>query len=509
MEQDAGKKGKHSLALNLLDEMDTIVYVCDVETQELLYANKSAVQQSRMKGDYHGCTCYNYMYGRDKICRDCQLRQLTEGGHQELVHHDEVGGRYLNIDKKGVMWEGRLACAHFINDVTNKKHSEKALAAEKEAEAKAAFASSVSHDMRTPLNGILGFTELAIDTEHGEQREAYLQKIQQTGRFMLSLINDTLDFSKLEAGGFQLEPHEIDIHDMLDGVLTPIRENADRKGVQFLEEAGNCHFGRVRVDALKLQKIILNLLSNAVKYTPEGGKVTLAVEGPGEYEGGANCHICVHDTGMGMSKDFLPTLFQPFAQAKIKRPRGEQGTGLGMAIVKKLVDLLEGQILVESELGRGTRIDVYLTLEECGKAQRKVVSKSKVSRSLAGKKVLLAEDNELNRELLQHLLAARGLEVVAVEDGQQAVAAYAESGKAEYAAVLLDMFMPVMNGCEAARAIRAMSRGDAQSVPIVALSGATEEQDLKDSAEAGMNAHLPKPIEINTLMARLEEFVKE
>ena len=501
------KNETQDLMADLLENMDTIVYVCDVETQELLYANKAARVHSKRHGDYAGHTCYDYMFGHSGLCADCQLRKMKLGTRQELIRHDMRDDTYLNIEKKGVDWHGRLACAHFLSDVTDRKRNEKILAAEHEMAAKAAFISNVSHEMRTPLNGILGFTELAMRT-NGQKREEYLEKIRTTGRFMLSLINETLDLSKIASGKLEMEPENINIDSLLDTVVVAAHANAEIKQVNFRIKLENMRFQDVYIDQLKLQKVLMNLLSNAIKYTPAGGTVTLSMEGPLDFGDGYNCHIIVADNGIGMDANFLPKLFQPFAQERTKLTRTLEGTGLGMAIVKQLVEVLGGRIDVESEKSKGTRFDLWLTLPPGQKQQPGTEVHMHSYPQLAGKTILLCEDNEINRELMENLLLMQKAKVIAVADGQQGIEAFAQSALGSIAAVLMDMRMPIMDGIKATRAIRAMSRADAQQVPILGLSGDGEMDDRQRARTAGMTDYLLKPVAVHELFGRLSELIQ-
>ena len=485
--------------LELLEDMDTIVYVCDVETQELLYANRAAVKNSQQQGSYSGHTCYNYMFGKKCVCEDCQLKHLQLNGKQELVRHDSDSDRYLNIEKKGISWYGHFACAHFINDVTEKKRNERMLAMERETSAKAAFVSNVSHDMRTPLNGILGFTELAMQSKGDDKREEYLEKIRTTGKFMLNLINETLDLSKITSGKLEMEPENCNIQNVLDTIVVSAYANAEVKGVNFVTELADMYFTDVYVDVLKLQKIILNLLSNAVKYTPKGGSVTMIMEGPQDFGNGHNCHIAIIDTGLGIDKDFLPHLFEPFAQERSKVTRKIEGTGLGMAIVKQLVDLLDGKITVDSEPGKGTRFDLWLNLPP-GMETADGDTIGNNYHELAGMKVMLCEDNEINREMVYNLLAVYGIEVISAADGQKGVAIFANSPKDSIDVILMDVRMPIMDGLQATRAIRAMSREDARYVPIFGLTGDVDEASVENAKAAGMDECLPKPVDIPKML---------
>ncbi len=499
--------------MELLEEMDTLVFVCDAETHELVYANRAARENSLTKGAFEGHTCHSYMFGKCNACADCQLKSLQLGSRQELIRHIEDGDRYLQIEKKGVSWHGRLSCAHFISDVTAKKQNEKLLAAERENNARAAFVTNVSHDMRTPLNGILGFTDMAIHSAGEEKKAEYLEKIQNTGKFMLSLINDTLDFSKISNGKWELEPERTNVQEMLEGVLTPIASNAQLNHVNFVLELDKMHFQEVLIDSLKMQKILLNLLSNAVKFTPADGTVTLSIEGPGDFGSNCSCHITVSDTGIGMEPDFLPKLFTPFSQERNAKTKKIKGTGLGMAIVKQMVNLMEGRIEVQSSPGKGTRFDLWLPWPACKPSSDSAENGNDTVKSpaniLHGHTVLVCDDDDLNREIAGTLLEHHGMNILYASDGSEAVSMFSTSPPGSIHSILMDVHMPVMDGCEAAQAIRDLSREDARSVPIFALSGDGEEQDIQRSIQSGMTGHLTKPIEPQLLYSTLAKALSE
>jgi CheY-like chemotaxis protein/two-component sensor histidine kinase len=348
----------------------------------------------------------------------------------------------------------------------------------------------------------LGFTELAMQSKGADKRAEYLEKIRTTGKFMLNLINETLDLTKITSGKLEVEPENCNIQNVLDTIVVSAYANAEVKGVEFVTELENLHFTDVYVDVLKLQKVILNLLSNAVKYTPAGGKVTMVMEGPQDFGDGYNCHIAIVDTGLGMKKSFLPRLFEPFAQERSKLTRKIEGTGLGMSIVKQLVDLLGGKITVDSEPGKGTKFDLWLDIPP-GKEMDAADTAANNYPELAGMKVLLCEDNEINRELVYNLLAVYGVEVLCAADGQKGVALFAGSPKDSIDVILMDVRMPIMDGLEATRAIRAMSHEDARYVPIFGLTGDVDEDSVAEAKAAGMDDCLPKPVDIPQLLGKL------
>ena len=372
--------------------------------------------------------------------------------------------------------------------------------------AKTAFLSNVSHDMRTPLNGILGFARLAAASSNMEKVQNYLQKILQSAELLQSLIDDTLELSRISAGKMRLEPEIVEAEDMFDALITTIGSMAESKGVNFVTEGSLADLGTVKVDALKLNKIFLNLLSNAVKFTPAGGQVTLAVECLPERQGGRRkCRFRVEDTGIGMEEAFLPKMFEPFVQEN-RVP--VQGTGLGLSIAKQLVDMLGGSIAVKSEVGRGTEFKVDLYMEQVmapvpGKGQENIPKDF-----FKGRRVLLCEDNALNQELAKTLLEDEGMVVLLAENGQIGLEIFTDSEPGSIDAILMDIRMPQLDGLQTTRLIRGLPRRDSQAVPIIALTANAFREDAEKSKASGMNSHLTKPLEPEKLLHNLAHYME-
>ena len=372
-------------------------------------------------------------------------------------------------------------------------------------EAKQAFFRNMSHDMRTPLNAILGSSELARRSLDSPERAAgYLDRIDASGRWLLSLINDILEMARMEHGKVQLVHREFDLAECLDDCAGAFRVQAEREGKTFREELDGVGV-RLMGDAFRIQQVLNNLLSNAFKFTPAGGTITLGarrlvLEGQTQYE------FTVSDTGIGMSAEFLERVFEPYAREERFGDRGASGTGLGMSITRSLVLEMGGEIKVESRPGEGSRFTVTLPLDECGGAANAPV-RSGESFSLAGLRLLLAEDNEINMEITCELLAARGVETIRAYDGAEAVERFAESEPYSIDAVLMDMQMPNVDGCEAARRIRALERPDAATTPIVAVTANAFAEDVAATTAAGMDAHVSKPIDFDALAAALSRLI--
>ena len=389
-----------------------------------------------------------------------------------------------------------------------REEEEKLRIAEKANAEKMEFFGAISHDMRTPLNGILGFADLAKKSEDMSLVKDYLGKIKISGELLLGLVNDTLTISKIENQKFTLNPSIIYSGNMMDDVAVPVRSAAAEKGVNFVANAERSYKGYINVDKLNLQKIFLNLLTNAIKFTPKGGEVGFFVEEIKPPIGKLNCKIVVRDSGIGMSADFLPKMFDPFVQERREKAGNTSGTGLGLAIVKKLIDFMGGTIEVKSELNKGTQFTVMLPIEHVENYKPAETAEADTS-LLAGKTVLLCEDNQMNQEIAAAILKEKNVKVIFADNGERGVHAFEGSREGDISAVLMDIQMPVMDGYAAARAIRALPRADAASVPIIAMTANAYAEDIQKCIDAGMSAHVAKPIDSVVLFATLQKFIKQ
>jgi len=378
----------------------------------------------------------------------------------------------------------------------HRKELERALdEAEHARAAQQSFLSSMSHDMRTPLNGILGFSSLALGTDDPELQRDYLQKIESSGQLMLRLVNDVLDISKIASGKMELHPEVFDIYELTEHILNTVRVAAEEKGVELVVDIADAGSRLIMTDKLRLQQVVLNLLSNAVKFTPAGGTVTYEVRAV-EGEGGINRRVRVIDTGIGMSEDFLPIIFEPFTQERGSGGSLEQGTGLGLSIVKNIVTLMGGSIEVESKLGQGSTFTVWLPIREADEGEHEGATTEEDVPVTTGVQVLLCEDNDLNAEIAEVVLRERmQAQVTRAADGREGLQAFAASPEGHFDVVLMDIRMPVMNGYQATEAIRALDRADAARVPIIAMTADAYSQDVQHCRDAGMDDHLAKPID--------------
>ena len=381
--------------------------------------------------------------------------------------------------------------------------------AQEAAKSKSLFLSNMSHEMRTPLNGIVGCIRvMKSNLEDTTMLRGYLDKAEATAKYMVLLTNDILDMSKIENHKLTLEEREVSIRSICANMETMFRSQMEEKGIRFaieLEEP----LWVVRADEVRVQQIVVNLLSNAQKFTDPGGAVTLHVSQEEEREGHVRTTIWVSDTGIGMSRQFLSHIFSPFEQERLDTARLHGGTGLGLAISNELAHLMNGTISVTSEIGKGSTFTVEFNPEalrpDIETERRETKSDPSGERSLAGRRILIAEDNELNRELLHSLLEELGADVREAENGAEAVKLFGESAPGEFDGILMDVQMPVMDGCAAARRIRGMEREDAKRIVILACTANAFQDDIERVKAAGMDDHLAKPLNMEKVVDRLYE----
>lgn len=377
-------------------------------------------------------------------------------------------------------------------------------------EAKSTFLSNMSHDIRTPMNAIVGFTELA--TRHigdPERVEEYLSKIKTSGNHLLNLINDVLDMGRIEQGKLSLDEGPCDLNEVFAALEEILAPEVESKQLEFDITTELTH-SEVLCDKVKLNQILMNLLSNSVKFTPAGGTVRLSLTELPANDIESGCYrVIVSDTGIGMAPEFLEQIYDPFERERTQTISGIQGSGLGMAIVKNLVNMMGGTIQVESEVGVGTTFTVIFTFKLVSAQDTTAAKKDERSalfQTERGKNyhVLLVDDNMLNREIAVELLSDAGFAITTAIDGKDAVEQVALSEPGTFDLVLMDIQMPIMNGYEAARAIRALPNKEVASVPILAVTADAFDEDRQRALEAGMNGHLPKPIEVDKLFGVLD-----
>ncbi len=404
-------------------------------------------------------------------------------------------------------------------EIHNKQLKEALQTAQIANNSKTTFLSNMSHDIRTPMNAILGFaTLLAKDIDNQEKVLEYTKKITASGQHLLSLINDVLDISKIESGKVILSVEEFALKDMISSIDAIIRPAAEAKRQNFDIAVTGIKHEHLIGDETRLNQILINLLSNAVKYTQEGGNIWLRIIGLEQHSSQLErIRFEVEDNGYGMTEEFLETIFDAFTRAENSTTNKVQGTGLGMAITKNIVELMGGMIQVYSEVDQGSLFTVDLELripeidairEESGLEGTHPFSLPMEDGSLEGRHFLVAEDNEINAEIIEELLDIEEATCEIVRNGKLAVERFSKAEPGSYDAVLMDIQMPVMNGYEATRAIRALKRQDAKLIPIIAMTANAFAEDVKDAMDAGMDAHIAKPVDMELLKQTLSLYLR-
>ena len=373
--------------------------------------------------------------------------------------------------------------------------------------AKTSFLSNMSHEIRTPMNAIIGLNNLALHDETlNEKTRGYLEKIDGSARHLLGLINDILDMSRIESGRIVLNKEEFSFSGMLEQINTMVMSQCTEKGLTYecriLTPVSDSYIG----DDTKLREVLINILSNAIKFTEAPGTVTMTAERTAVFEDQSTLKFCVKDTGIGMDKDYIPKIFEPFSQEDGSRKSKFGSTGLGMAITRSIVEMMNGTISVESEKGVGSEFTVVITLKNCETTDHREhsVDPNRI-------RVLVVDDEEIAAEHARMVLADSGIRAdICLHPGDSLAMMETQNAKQEpYNLILMDRNMPEMDGLEAAAAIRALDRPDAKNIPIIALTANAFDEDVQRSLQVGMNAHLTKPAEPDHLYQTLKELIYE
>lgn len=457
---------------------------------------------------------------QDNLFYSFNYRQVTEGQPKWYRMHVIAASFLPNGSVSHVVMAVMDVDKQIATELQQQQAVEEALVqAENANKAKSTFLSNMSHDIRTPMNAIIGFTNLA--KSHMEDKElvsGYLDKIVSASSHLLSLINDILDMSRIESGKIQIQEDEMSIVEAVKDVKNLIQPIAEEKDIEFVIDM-DVQNNHVYSDKLRLNQVLINLLGNAVKFTPEGGRIELDIKQEMAAPKGYGVYIFkVRDNGIGIGAEFLDSIFKAFEREKATAAKGIQGTGLGLSITKSIVEMMGGKITVASELGKGTEftVKVVFLLQDVDterisiedfmqQKQEEQQMKQKEQQALfAGKRLLLVEDNSLNREIARMLLTEAGFIVEEAVNGQEAVERVKYSVPGDYAAVLMDIQMPVMDGYEAAQQIRRLSVKGLANIPILAMTANAFAEERKKAMACGMNGHISKPIDIQVLFETIE-----
>ena len=442
------------------------------------------------------------------------LEQYSKADHYEITYRMKCkNGSWKYIEDRGHKIrkpDGVIEHWNLILDKNELVEKTIALESEKKAnQSKSDFLSRMSHDMRTPLNGIIGLMDICM--KHPEDRtlvDSSRLKARVAADHLLSLINDTLELSKLENEKTKLAKEDFYLPELLHEVETIAQMRADEEciTIHFMDDPYSIPYPNLVGSALHVKQIFLNLITNSIKYNRKNGSVDCCLKEELGYDGRVLVDVTIKDTGIGMSGDFLKNIFQPFVQADQGARSQYKGTGLGMAIVKELIDRMGGTIQIDSVENQGTSIRVVIPFEIAEEPVAVQEISELPKEKLSGCRILLAEDNELNREIAVFLLKDEGISVTEVEDGQQALECYLKMPEGYYDAVLMDIMMPAMDGYQATRAIRGSGKKDAETIPIIAMTANAFAEDKRKTMEAGMDAHLSKPLNVPELMETIRKF---
>jgi len=473
-----------------------------------------------------------YIFPEDQeMCRKAfELANIC----RHLKEEEEYAILYRMKPEKGVIpWkktrvfylderEGELVFVRTdVTDVheTEQKNQEKlrqiAQNAEKASAAKSEFLSNMSHEIRTPLNAIIGMTKLVEEEGSTEaDRSYYIKQIDTSSKYLLGLINDILDMSRIESGKLELSPEWTYISDVLNPCIEMMSPLMKSKEITFIypDKSQIQEDREAYIDALRVKQILMNLLNNAYKFTEKGGTITFSFQTLKEEDNYCYREYYVDDNGCGMSKEFLQRIFEPFEQEHTATGNSVRGTGLGLTLVKKLLEKMDGSIAVESELGKGTRIILQVKYRYRDGVRTEEIEEKmdedKIKAFLQGKHILVAEDNEINIAVVENLLTARGMTSDIAINGKIALEKFQESPQGTYDAILMDIRMDVMDGMEETARIRELDHEDAKKIPIIAMSANAFEEDVRRGLEAGMNEYLTKPINPQKLFETLAMHMK-
>lgn len=403
-----------------------------------------------------------------------------------------------------------------IDDIVKKEQAKQELLektlleAEKANNSKSDFMARMSHDMRTPMNAILGLAALGMDEAKDESIKQYFENISLSASLLMGLVSDVLDMAKLENGSVSLYPMPYSFEDFIKQINVTIRPQCEAKNILFAIEIGSPLPPYVLLDPLRFNQILFNLLSNAVKFTPDGGNITMLIFGEEKGDKQLNLKIVIKDDGIGMSEKFQSQMFEPFVQEHSSILDNAEGSGLGLPITKRMVELMGGSITAESVLGKGSQFTVEMEVEICEIPDNsKNFSDNVIFTILQGKRILLCEDHDLNKQIIVKLLEKQGMIVEYAPNGKVGFDLFRTAGEGYYDAILMDICMPVMDGLTAVKKIRGLEKKDAKSIPILAMTANAYKEDVEKSKEAGMNDHMAKPINPQNLYKMLAAYLEK
>lgn len=543
IEQETDKATKQAVINALSRAYNTVWFIDNVETEHfyLFRGSRDAgsihfapTEEALRKTKYSDAKeAYVARYvadsDRERLEEDLRLESLVRNIPEDEVYSvdfkrtDSGEERVYRIDfAKVQISDGVLGIVAGFRDIDDEVRKEinmrKAIteaynSANAANRSKSDFLASMSHDIRTPLNGIIGMTNIAkAHIDEKERVEDCLGKITTSGSHLLALINEVLDMNTIESGKMVITEQAESISGIVEDLYVITKHQIEQKKHEYTADLSGLVHDSVMCDRIRVQQIFTNILSNSVKYTPEGGRITLKVSEKDVHKKGfMEYEFCFEDNGIGMTEEYMEHLFEPFTRAEDEKSKGVQGTGLGMVITKNLIQMMDGDIKVESRYGEGTKtvISLLLRLAEGRAAGREAGGPSAISPDgLTGHRCLLAEDQSINAEIATEILTSAGLSVDWADDGRKCCEMFTESPDGYYDIIFMDIQMPRMNGLEAAAAIRSLGSDYAKDIPIIAMTANAFAEDIYASKKAGMNDHIAKPVDIEILNRVLDRWVR-
>jgi len=523
-------EGRQSLE-NILEGARTGIWTIELEEgcQPRMYADRTMRILLGVPEDIGPEACYRHWFERIEpdyaAMVEEAVQEMLKTGRSEVIYpwdHPALGKIYVRCG--GVpdrTFEKPGSCLNGYHQditetmVTRKKQEQSIMEllerVRQANSAKSEFLSHMSHDLRTPINGILGMLAILEKSQDDPERQRDCRKkIRVSAEHLLSLVNDVLQVSRLESGRPAAVEEPFDLCAVLEECVTVLSPLAEERTVRLELETNGLRHTRAVGNPLHFKQILMSVIDNALKYNRPNGSVSVRVEETAFREGTASCRFVIEDTGIGIGEDFKAHIFEPFTQEHQGARTDYTGAGLGMSIVKKLVDQMRGTVTVDSRLGRGSVVQIVLPVrvDEMQSGQAAEEARD-VQGGIAGMQVLLVEDNQINCEIVEYLLKDAGAEVATAKDGKAAVEAFEASAPGTFDCILMDLMMPVMSGFEAARMIRGLGRADAEKIPIIALSANAFEEDIAMAKDAGMNEHLAKPVDMSKMFRTMRRLKTE
>ena len=506
--KDSELLARDELFSKLSINVDDVFLMLDAKKLRVDYASPNiekllGISEAQVRGEVH--VLEQMLKGGEEVhILDC-LSEIQPGQQlewdREYVHQTTGEVRWFHVIAFCSEIQGETKYILDLSDRTSDRKINQALedavrTAENANQAKTTFLNNMSHDIRTPMNAIIGFTNIGLKQNPSPELKNCLEKISNSSEHLLTLINDVLDISRIESGKIKFAPVPVDIIAVADTVLSIMHGFLANRNITFLTKLEELQTPFVLADPVRIREVLVNILGNAVKFTEDGGTITFeASYDPGEDSRHIVVQYRISDTGVGMSEGFIEHIFDEFSQEENSARTQYQGTGLGMAITKRYVDLMGGTITVESEKGRGSTFIVALPMELTDESRVPKQDAHPGDAELMGVKILMAEDNDLNAEIAMVQLEELGLQVTRAVHGGEAVKIFAQNPPDTFDLIFMDIMMPEMNGYEATAAIRTMQdRPDARSIPIIAMTANAFSEDVQASLDAGMNGHIAKPI---------------